>query len=79
MQSHCFENNTEGCDKSDISPSKIARIWKRDSPRPQITHERARIPNFLYITDFGDVHPKNRQQNRQTNHKNRGKRPAITP
>jgi len=60
-------------------PSKLARISERRRPRPQITHEIARIPNLLYITDFGDIRPKNEHRNRKTDYKNGGKRPTITP
>ena len=62
-----------------FAPSKSARISERSRPRPQITHKKAQKANPLYITDFGDIRPKNEHRNRQTDHKNQGKRPTITP
>ena len=62
-----------------FAPSKSAHISEHSRPRPQITPKKEGIPNSLYITDFGDMHPKNEHQNRQKDHKNEGKRPTITP
>ena len=60
-------------------PSKFAHISERRRLLPEITQKNARNANPLYITGFGDVRLKKYQQNRQNDHKNRGKRPTITP
>ena len=60
-------------------PSKFAHISERRRLLPEITQKNARNANSLYITEFSDIYPKKGQQNRQNNHKNRGKRPTITP
>ena len=62
-----------------FDPSKFAHISGRLHLLPEITQKNTENTNPLYITDFGDMRPKTDQQNRQTDHKNRGKRPTITP